>query len=354
MHKRTLVVGPSRKTRGGISSVIKEYERSRLWTDFNCKWIETYIDRSNIYKILYFLRGYLIFICYLPASDIIHIHLSENTSAIRKSLFFWLSYWVGKKIVLHFHAFSPETSIKGKHMLIYKKLFLKADAVIVLSSYWKEEVISTFGDQVKIFVIYNPFSISKTALDNLDEKNRKPYILYVGTLNHRKGFEDLIRAFANIARNNTEWKIVFAGNGEIEKGQKLALSLGIENQIIFKGWVSGKIKEQLFLSASIFCLPSYAEGFPMSVIEAWSYGIPVITTPVGGLPDVIKHRQNAMIFQQGEIKQLTDYLSELISNKDLRLKLGKNSFKMTKDLFNIDIISNQISDLYRKLLSRNI
>lgn len=73
---------------------------------------------------------------------------------------------------------------------------------------------------------------------------------------------------------------------------------------MFLGWVSGEAKDNAFKEAMIFCLPSYAEGFPMSVLDAWSYGLPVITTPVGGIPDVAQDGVNMLLFNPGDIDML--------------------------------------------------
>lgn len=172
----------------------------------------------------------------MPTADLIHIHFSESTTAVRKTFFFVIAKIFHKPIILHFHAFSPEDTLHGKRKKLYKELFKRADAIIALSYFWKTQIENVIGVTSKIKVIYNPcptvypdYSIEKQNI-----------ILFAGTLNERKGYEDLIRAFSLI--NNTKcknWKFVFAGNGEIEKGKSLAQELHVDDSILFKGWVSG-------------------------------------------------------------------------------------------------------------------
>lgn len=120
-----------------------------------------------------------------------------------------------KKVIVHFHAFSPETTINGKYQKVYKYLFEHADKVIVLSQLWKKYVNDTFHLGDKIQVIYNP-----CTTEILPEKYTKQnIILYAGTVNKRKGYADMIKAFAKIASQYPDWKIVFAGNGEIDNGK---------------------------------------------------------------------------------------------------------------------------------------
>lgn len=346
MHTpRVLIIATSHKTRGGITSVIKAHQKGEQWKEFHCKWIETHIDKGDFLKLLYFCKGWILFILNLPFYDIVHIHTSEPPSAIRKCLFMWWSKLWKKKVIVHFHAFSPETTINGKYQKVYKYLFSHANKVIVLSQLWEKYVNETFHLGDKIQVIYNP-----CTTEILPEKYTKQnIILYAGTVNARKGYTDMIKAFAKIAFQYPNWEIVFAGNGEIENGTKLAKELGIDSQTQFLGWISGKDKDKIFKEASIFCLPSYAEGFPMAVLDAWAYGLPVITTPVGGIPDIAKDGENVLLFQTGDCDKLAIQMERMIKDNILRNHLTKQSIILSQTTFNIDTINKEIGILYKKI-----
>jgi glycosyltransferase involved in cell wall biosynthesis len=347
MHTpRVLIIATSHKTRGGITSVIKAHQKGEQWKKFHCKWIETHIDKGDFLKLLYFCKGWILFILNLPFYDIVHIHTSEPPSAIRKCLFMWWSKLWKKKVIVHFHAFSLETTINGKYQKVYKYLFSHANKVIVLSQLWEKYVNETFHLGDKIQVIYNP-----CTTEILPEKYTKQnIILYAGTVNARKGYTDMIKAFAKIAFQYPNWEIVFAGNGEIENGTTLAKELGIDSQTQFLGWISGKDKDKIFKEASIFCLPSYAEGFPMAVLDAWAYGLPVITTPVGGIPDIAKDGENVLLFQPGDCDKLAIQMERMIKDNILRNHLTKQSIILSQTTFNIDTINKEIETLYRKLI----
>lgn len=344
--KKTLIIATSPQTRGGITSVVKAHKSTYLWQKWNCVWISTHIDKSIIIKMSIFIKSFLTFLFYLPITNLVHIHFSEPRSAFRKNIFLSIVKIFNIKTILHFHAFSPDTTLFGKKKLLYSSMFNKADVIIALSGYWKEQISRVIKDSDKIKVIYNPCP----EIQQNCEVQKDKVILYAGTLNQRKGYGDLIKAFSLISKKNQDWKIIFAGNGEIEKGKQLANSLNISSQVIFMGWISGNEKEKLFHAASIFCLPSYAEGFPMAVLDAWAYGLPVITTPVGGLPDILEHGENAMVFKAGDIDSLSKNMEELIKNNSLRNKLSKESLKLSKNQFNIENIARQLDSIYYKLL----
>ena len=345
MKYKVLVVATSHKTRGGITSVVKAHKQGIQWNAFHCRWIETHIDKSRLFALFYFLKSLVSYSYYLFSAQLVHIHLSEPGSAIRKMFFFIPALLLRKKIIIHFHSYSVETTINGKYKNVYQFIFSHADVVIVLSKYWKEAVEDAFNlNNVK--VIYNPCTTQKNDKYYLKEN----IILYAGTVNSRKGYLDLIKAFSLISAKYPEWKIVFAGNGEIENGQKIAKELHIADKVEFLGWVNGEAKDEAFKKASIFCLPSYAEGFPMAILDAWAYGLPVITTPVGGITDVAIDGGNMLIFSPGNIHELAQKISILIDDKELRNKITVASETFADTIFNMKEINAQINNLYSELL----
>ena len=292
---KTLIIGTSAKTRGGITSVIKSHQKISFWKKWNCVWLETHIDKSFFHKIFYFIRACSVFLLNIFTFKIIHVHLSGPSSTKRKLFFINISSFLNRKVIIHFHAFSSESKIDLDYKTLYLKTFNKADKIIVLSNSWKMSLIDDLKiPKNKIDVVYNPCQTIKKQ--NLSKKEK--IILYAGTLNDRKNFKSLIKAFALIAVDFPDWKLVFAGNGQIEEGKKLVSSLNIESQVNFIGWISGEQKDFIFSVSSIFCLPSYAEGFPMAILDAWSYALPVITTPVGGIPDVAIDGENILLFSK--------------------------------------------------------
>lgn len=130
----------------------------------------------------------------------------------------------------------------------------------------------------------------------------------------------------------------------------MVLDLKIEDRVEFLGWISDHNKNVIFQKSKIFCLPSYAEGFPMSILDAWSYALPIISTPVGGIPDVAIHKENMMLFNPGNIYELQTVIEELMKNENLQKKLSKSSLKFSNDIFSIDKLHIQWNNLYEDLI----
>lgn len=339
---KVLVVSTSRKTRGGITAVLKLYEQSEMWSVFHCKWIETHRDGNNARKIWYYMLAWFKYVMLLPFYDIVHFHISLPTTVSRKCPLFKLARVFGKKTIIHLHCGSQIDSIWDKK---YQYLFENCDCGILLSESLKDKVEEYIGKTDKLRVVYNPCPII-TETASYEKKN---YILFSGTLYEGKGYKDLIKAFATIASKYPDWSIVLAGNGEVEQARELALQLGIIEQVNLLGWVNGDAKHKVFCEAKALCLPSYAEGFPMAVLDAWAYGLPVITTPVGGIPDIAIDGKNLLLFEPGDVNSLSVCLSKMISDTSLRLCLSKESQLLAKTSFNLDTICRQLVGIYSSI-----
>lgn len=342
--KPILIVAPSRKTRGGITAVVSAYESSWIWKFWNCVWIETHLDRNVFTKVCYLICSLMVYIYWLPRCRLVHIHLSEPISAIRKSLFAVLALLLKKPIILHFHSFSPATTINSKWRPLYKFLFSRAKAVLVLSPYWEKAITQSLGE-ISVVVVPNP---CPKILDRAPHVHSRPYVLFAGTLNARKGYSDLIEAFALLTKKYPDWDLVLAGNGEIQRATILAKRLGIESRVKLLGWISNESKVKQFTNAEIFCLPSYAEGFPMAILDAMAYGLPIVATPVGGIPDALENNKSALIVEPGDIQNLAKSLGVLMSSQKTRIQLSQASIELANSNFSLDEIVKKIDKLYAR------
>lgn len=345
MNTRVLILATSRKTRGGITAVLKAHETGVQWKRFHCHWVQTHRDGNNVRKLAYLALAWLDFLVRISFYDIVHVHFSLGTTARRKVPFVKIAKALGKKVIIHLHCGSQINEIWNKD---YTYLFSVADISLLLSENLLHMVEEHTGKGHDYRVCYNPCpQIRKEPI-----LQKKKQILFSGTLYAGKGYQDLIRAFATIAPQYPDWKVVFAGNGEVEKGKAISKELGIANQLEFLGWVSGEQKDKAFRESMIFCLPSYAEGFPMAVLDAWAYGLPVITTPVGGIPDVAKDGENMLLFNPGDIDTLAKQMKKMIVDEKLRESIAEESTLLAHTTFNVKTINKQLGDIYEELTKK--
>jgi len=345
-NPKVLVIATSRKTRGGITSVIKAHEQGEQWKKYHCRWIQTHRDGNKLVKYTYLFKSLVEFLILLPFYDLIHIHMSIKASLARKMIFFKIAEKAKKKIIVHFHPPDPDDLTKPEYKTQFNYIFSNANLVIVLSKMWMEYLENTLGICGNYTYLYNPCPNVNLKLKPKDNK----YILFAGTLIYRKGYACLINAFAKISKEFPDWKVVLAGNGELDEARDLAKKKEIQEQVILTGWISGPDKEKLFNNASVFCLPSYGEGFPMAVLEAWAYGIPVVCTPVGGLPEIIVEGINGLLFPFNDVSKLAIQLKNILGNESLRESISIKSLELSKNIFSINKINAQLGNIYKEVL----
>ncbi len=355
IKSKVLVVATSRKTRGGITSVIKAHENGEQWKKYHCRWIETHQDGPAWRKIVYLLCALVQFAFFIPFYDMVHIHTADKASATRKWVFASVAKLLRKKILVHIHL-ADERSLLDSHVnQRILKLLQLADYIIVLSPQWKSRLVEVMPEAESItHVLYNP-CIPAHRDTTIAKKNQ---ILLAGTICRRKGYDTALKGFSLVAKKYPDWKIVFAGNpyllegfDELEDGKRLAKEYGIEEQVEWLGWISGKNKERVFNETSIYCLASVREGFPMAVLDAWAYGLPCVMTPVGGIPDLVKDGEQGLLFPVGDSVKMAEALDKMMENENLRKHIVSQTDMLIETTLNIKTIGHQLDRIYQSILS---
>jgi glycosyltransferase involved in cell wall biosynthesis len=273
--------------------------------------------------------------------------MSKEGSLIRKSVLLLLSKMFNKKIILHAHGGHFFEKFQ-KHGSFLKKCIIKfinaADILIVLSNKRKKEYSQIINSD-KIRVVYNcvamPLSYKATR------KSKHVHIISVGRLGATKGTHDLIEVAYKLRHEKILVEIW--GDGEIEKAINEVNRLGIRNIVNIPGWASERDKIRIFHDANIFVLPSYFEDLPLAIIEAMSYKLPIISTCVGGIPELVKSRTNGFLVQPGDIEDLAKKMHILVKNERLRKKMGEASFKLFQDKFECSILEKRMRVIYGEL-----
>lgn len=344
---KTLVVGPSERMQGGITTVIKTQKESPLWQEWGCVWIGTTLSHNIAMKLLWVTCGWLRYMAYLPFADLVHIHFTDGISARRKSLFYYPAAWLGRPILLHFHAPSFDESEAPSRFAPLAKMFRGASAVIALSENWKLMILRHVpGANVR--VVRNAVSAPSEVLT---PESRQKTIVYAGILNDRKGYRNLLDAFARIADRFPDWNLLLAGDGEVEWARQRCADMGLSERVEIPGWVPRDKMLEALARSSVFCLPSLAEGFPMTVLEAFAYGCAVVTTPVGGLAEELEHGNDLIFVRPGEVDSLVEGLVAVLDSSELRDRLSRRSRELTRLRYGVEASMASLSTAYREAIA---
>ncbi|MEA5449341.1 glycosyltransferase family 4 protein [Leptolyngbya sp. CCNP1308] len=354
-------VGPSLTEQGGMGSVSRLIQELTS-PSFSLRYIETWdSSHKGVQKLFYFLKGYLTFLRVVLQKevDLVHIHCSERGSLLRKILIGSVAYQAGIPYILHahgceFHVFySQLPNILKK---IIDAFFRRSSMLIVLSESWKEFYISNCKLQPEqVMVLKNPVVFPRyVPLRSAASLNKTRCIkfLFMGKINERKGVYDLVQSISKMdPKDQEKITVILAGSGEVEQLKSFADDLNVLNQLQFLGWVNAEVRDRLLAEADVFILPSYNEGLPMALLEAMSWGLPVITTAVGGIPEVVTPNVNGFLLQPGDIVGLSNAMSSLINNGSLRSNLGSKARNGIASL-DIESYSERLFGLYKKAVKK--
>ena len=190
------------------------------------------------------------------------------------------------------------------------------------------------------------FKFNQTARNLYRKKiglgDREKVVIFLGRLNKDKGILDLVGAFNKVTSKINDLHLVLVGPDEESIEKILSDNNCLHKNIHFTG---ATLEPEKWLSiADVFCLPSYREGFGSSVIEAAAVGLPTIASRIYGLTDAVVEGETGLMHQVGNIDELSEAIHELISNDELRIRLGNNGRDRAEKLFSQDVISNLLLD----------
>ncbi|MDY6900049.1 MAG: glycosyltransferase family 4 protein [Cyanobacteriota bacterium] len=348
-----LMLGASLKQNGGIATVEKLMLKHAA-EDVRFQHITSHDEGTVLHRIKVFIKAFVVLLWNLITSkaDIVHVHISDGGSLVRKAIIAMIAFLFNKPVLIHAHGAEfhlTYSKLPKWGQLFFGKIFRSCDGFIVLSKTWEEYYINNLGlNKEKVIVLPNPTELPVQVPDRADTSSIK--IGFFGRVGSRKGTFDLIKAFADIPDAfKQKSELIIAGDGDIEEAQRLAQRLNLENRIQFLGWIDSQTRDKLLADIDLFVLPSYNEGLPMALLEAMGWGLPVIVTPVGGIPELITSTENGLLVNPGDVQKLSEAMQKLIGNESLRFSLG-NAARETVTPFDIKTYCSQVDEIYRSVI----
>lgn len=290
--------------------------------------VPTLEDGSAAKKLIVFAKAVLVMIVRLTINkiDLVHIHVSTGASVYRKTIMAIMSLAFRRPVIMHAHSGKFPTFFESQPKLaraLISWVFRRCRRIVAVSHHWQAFYADTLGiDPARIIVLPNPVMMQAS----LPTRQSAPPIklVFFGQINQAKGVFDLLQATAVVAGEpDNNFHVTIAGHGDVETAKAMVDSLDIKGVSTILSWVGPKERDALMADADVFLLPSYFEGLPMALLEAMSWGLPSITTPVGGIPDIIKHEVNGLFVPPGDVVALAEAMQRMIADTSLRDRLGK-------------------------------
>jgi len=345
LSRHVLTVGEYFQDRvhGGIAAVLRSYQA--CFADF--RFIPSSRSRSFAHKLRYDLGGlFRLFHRLLWDRDIriVHIHTAAGRSFPKHLLYARLARLTGRKTVLHCHASRfqvwYEGLSEGRRRRVREEMG-RLDRLVCLSEAWKTYFVSIGMPEEKVCVLRN---ITPEPPAGLPMRETAPLrLLFLGEIGPRKGVFDLLEAMKGIP----EGVRLDIGGNRMEAELRTAIrDGGLDDRVFFHGFVSGEQKRDLLARAHVFVLPSHNEGLPISILEAMSYGCAIISTPVGGIPEVVG--ENGVLVPPGDVEAIRSAILSMLP-EGVSGRMGALSREKVKPYYP-GAVMDELKRLYRALL----
>lgn len=336
-----VMIGADRSVHGGVSALVNNYYEEGLDKKVNLRYIGTMLDANKLCKLFCAVLAYLRFLAALPGMDILHVNMAADASYYRKKIFIDTAAIFRKKILIHEHGgdfqsfYYEKNGEKGRAAI--RKTLNKAQVFLVLSDTWAD-FFKAIVKEEKIIILENAVSIPENPKTSYDDHN----LLFLGRLCREKGIVELLDAVAMAARKYPDIKLYIGGVWEDDSLKERALKL--KGNVEYLGWIGGEEKELYMDKCSIFVLPTYFEGQPISLLEAMAKGMTVISTDVGGIPQIMTSGREGVLLKPKDASALAETICGLLNDADAKKRYGVNARKKALENYSM---GDRVDELVR-------
>ena len=237
---------------------------------------------------------------------------------------------------------------------VVKRTLVDADWVVGCSAAILEEGRKLAPEIIsRSCVIYNGLEAPSTPPAPLPFDPPRP--LCLGRLAREKGFDLALSAFGAILQRFPRARLVIVGDG-LERGalEKQAIHQGVSQAVEFIGWVPPAGVPDLINSSTVVVMPSRQDSLPLVALEAALMGRPLVVTRVGGLPEIVEHKQSGLLVESEDPNGLTNALSFLLDHPDAAVRMGEAARRRVQTVFRWERHVEAYDALYRQLISENM
>jgi glycosyltransferase involved in cell wall biosynthesis len=344
---RVLMLGPDLRVRGGVSAVGKALIAC-LPSEIEVTQVATMVEGSKWRKLVTFVAAIPRTIAELRRRpDIVHIHFASRASSVRKMLLARMALASGARLIMHHHGGGYReywAGLSDSARAATLRTLSRAHCLIVLGESWREFFASVGVPRERIVVVPNPVVLPAVLPQRLGRSHVR--LVFLGLLSRKKGVFDLIDALSRLRPECLgRTRLVLAGNGDRKAVCELAERRGLARFVEVRDWISPAERDRLLAAADAFVLPSYAEGLPMALLESMAWGLPVISTTVGSIPEHVCDGVQGLLVQPGDVSELAGAIERIVLDDALRARMGEQARRAVEPL-NIDLYARRIVAIY--------
>jgi glycosyltransferase involved in cell wall biosynthesis len=354
---RVVLVGKGAPDRGGIPTFLDTLLHSRLAHEHDLRFLNvahtgtpeggraslgnlrrTVVDAWRVWRAA---RG----------ADVVHVNsaLSPAVTVLRAGLLALAGRLGGCTVVIHAHGGNVQSWLATpRRRLLMRLAVLPAHRVVAVWSAGRD-TLSAVVPEGRLALIGNGVPVERFTL--AEGGHRPPRVLFVGVLTPRKGVVDLMTASRLLTERGVAHELRLVGGtpdeGPEAEAQVLAAQRSSRAQLL--GARPSEEMPAAFADADVFCLPSWWEAMPLSVLEAMAAGLPVVATDVGDVSRVVLDEVTGSVVPPRDPEQLATALEKLLTDPDRRRRMGQAGRERAVARFSSDVMAAEVSALYEEL-----
>jgi glycosyltransferase involved in cell wall biosynthesis len=275
----------------------------------------------------------------LRRADAVLIYPASGLSLIEKGAMALLARVFSRGVVVRLTAGNLLSGCRAHPLLDrWLRLVMKAAHVLPTQGQSWTQWFSAYPEaNGKLLEIYNGLALAPATTSR--KAGCPPVITYIGWMVEEKGIFDALKVFKRVRVQYPDVQFVVAGGGtKLEEFAAAVRRERLDSSVHLLGWIPKERVFPLLAESDVFLFASHSEGMPNAVLEAMAAGLPVVTTRVGALPDIISHGENAFLADVNDVDALTESVLQVLGDKDLAIQVGKNARRTIEEHFDIERI----------------
>ncbi|MGF1522584.1 MAG: glycosyltransferase family 4 protein [Leptolyngbyaceae cyanobacterium] len=320
---------------------------SQYWLGLMLAWQTSQPGiKGGLFQLFYFLEA-AVLAQKLRAQGIQHLHnhianssctVAMLAAAIAGGTFSFTMH--GPHIFFEPHRWRVDEKIRQASFVACISHFCRSQGMLfVAPEHWPKLRIIHCGVEPDLF----------PSVPHQDQGKR---LLYVGRLAAMKGLPVLFEALAQLRERYPDLRLTVVGDGqERPEIEASAQRLNLGQMVDFVGYKSQAEVRSYLQQTDIFILPSFAEGVPVVLMEAMAAGVPVLTTRIAGVPELVVHGESGWLVPPGDQQSLADSLAMLVEDADLRQRLGEAGRAQVASDFNVETEAKKLADIFRQVVA---
>lgn len=357
LRPRVVMVGPEPRIYGGISAVAGAMLDSELPDRCRLTYLAEGTRQGPLAKLGSAVTALarLIWLLASRQADLLHLHVGDGSSYYRHMLYAALGWLARTPVLLHWHVPGVGEAqgaglAGGLQSRLARWAIDHAARVLVLSPAWAQALTALSGRSdaaQRMVVLPNPVDCDRIRPPEDPAQRQADLVLFLGDFTRRKGVRDLLAAAPAVLQQRPAARFVVAGGPPPSDVADQANRLG--DAVHFPGFVRGADKLGWLQEVSLLVLPSYAEGLPVAVLEGMAAGLPIVTTPVGSVPDIFRDGVNGLLVPPGDVAGLAAAILRLLDDPAAGQAMGQHNRQQALAQFDLPHYAHRLLQVYREV-----